>query len=430
MGSDQTTRGRLAVTTTAIRTATMLACAAAMAAGCAAPTTSGNAVKAADADAAVVALMDTGTYSTVPGRPFGVTGDNVKAQHLMEAHRIAEYTVGPWEAEAALVSLPGMFDLALISPIDSVETLRDGNILPLPDVAEAHGFMTGFSSLRMAARDAPLYGLQNVVLRFPDAQSAAAAAAEMVAKAPPMQGSEPGPPTPMANSPESLAVTYELPDYIRRVDSFTAHGVFVLYQSARSDLGLFRTAPAIVDKMLTLQKKRIDEFTPTEQGAMSSLAMDPTGQLLARTLRAPDDSAPVVIGVWAPQAWLHFEQDPIATDALFNTAGVDAVTQRLTTVYQAGNADGATRIVDEFARQIGGLDDVKPIDGVPGLPSAECFEREKDWVPETQAMTYQRVRWHIKCVASADRWAYTAFSEHAADARQQMAAQYRILTGE
>jgi hypothetical protein len=400
-------------------------------ASCAAPTTSGKAVKATDADTAVVALMDTGTYATVPGRPFGVAGDNVGSQHLMEAHRIAEYTVGPWAIEAALVALPGTFESALISPITSVKMLRDGNIVPLPDIAEAHGFMSGFTTVRMAPQEEEKFrGLQNVVLRFPDPQSAAAAAGEMLTKAPPLREIQPWPAEPLPNAPESLAVTYDLPDSIRRVDSFTAHGVFVLYQSARVDLRYFQTAHLMVSTALNDQKKRIDEFTPTEPAALPSLPMDPTGQLMARTLWAPDNAGPVMMGVWAPQAWLHFEQDPIATGALFNTTGVDAVTQRLTTVYQAGNADGSARIVDEFARQIGGLEDVKPIDGVPGLPSAQCFERTKDWVPEAQAMTYQRVGWHFKCVASAERWAYTAFSQHAADARQQMAAQYRILTGE
>jgi len=163
---------------------------------------------------------------------------------------------------------------------------------------------------------------------------------------------------------------------------------------------------------------------------LPSLPLDPTGQLLARTLWSVDNAGPVMTGVWAPQGWLHFEEDPIAAGALFNTAGVDAVTQRMTTVYQAGNADGASRIVDEFARQNGDLDEVKPVDGVPGLPSAKCFERESDWAPATAAMTFQRIRWHVKCVASVDRYAYSAFSADAADARQQMAAQYRILAGE
>lgn len=419
------------MTASALRRATAIACAAVVVASCAAPTTSGKAVRATDADAAVVALMDTGTYSTVPGRPFGVAGDNVLSQHLMEAHRIAEYTVGPWEIEAALVALPGAFESGLTKPINSMQLLREANILPLPDIAEAHGFMSGFSTVRMAPQEEERFrGLQNVVLRFPDAQSAAAAAGEMLAKAPPLQEIQPWPAEPLVNAPESLAVTYDLPDSMRRVDSFTAHGVFVLYQSARVDLRYFHNAHVMVSTTLNKQKKRIDEFTPTEPAALPSLPMDPTGQLLARTLWAPDNAGTIMMGVWAPQAWLNFEQDPIASGNVFNTAGVDAVTQRLTTVYQAGNAEGAARIVDEFARQIGGLDDVKPIDGVPGLPSAQCFERTKDWVPDTAATTYQHAGWHFKCVASADRWAYTAFSQHATDARQQMAAQYRILTGE
>ncbi|MET4427501.1 hypothetical protein [Mycolicibacterium sp. 624] len=434
MGSDQTTRRRFAVTATALRTATVLACAAAMVAGCAAPTTSGKAVMDTDADAAVVALMDTGAYPTTPGHPFGVAGDDAYSQNMLEAHRIAEFTVGPWEVDNALVTLPKGINTIVTSPLPTVKIMRDGEILPipLPDVAEAHGFMSGFSSVRVSPPQAgQSRGLQNVVLRFPDAPAAAAAAAEMAAKAPPLQGILPGPPTPVEYSPEALAVTYALPDAITRVDSFTAHGVFVLYQSARTADALVGTSAInLVVGNLIAQKKRIDEFTPTEPSALASLPLDPTGQLFARTLWAPDNALPVIAGVWPPQGWLHFEEDPIATGAVFNAAGVDAVTQRLTTVYQAGNADGAARIVDEFARQIDELDSVNIIDGVPGLPSAQCFERVKDWLPETAAPSWQRVMWHFKCVASVDRYAYTAFSEDAADARQQMSAQYRILAGE
>ena len=132
----------------------------------------------------------------------------------------------------------------------------------------------------------------------------------------------------------------------------------------------------------------------------------------------------------ARMAAQHFEDDPVASDAVFNTAGVDAVTQRLTTVYQAGNADGASRIADEFTREMSGMAGVTPIDGVRGLPAARCFQRNTGAAPATSPMTWQRVVWHAKCVATVDRYAYTAFSPDPADARQQMSAQYRILAGE
>ncbi|KPN46207.1 hypothetical protein AN933_26630 [Mycobacterium intracellulare subsp. chimaera] len=46
--------------------------------------------------------------------------------------------------------------------------------------------------------------------------------------------------------------------------------------------------------------------------------------------------------MWQPEAWLHFtDVDPIKAAALFNAAGVRWVSQRLTTVYEARDANGA-----------------------------------------------------------------------------------------
>jgi hypothetical protein len=64
------------------------------------------------------------------------------------------------------------------------------------------------------------------------------------------------------------------------------------------------------------------------------------------------------------------------------------------------------------------------------LPGARCFHRTEGGLPGTAAPTWQRVLWQFKCVASVDRYAYTAYSDAAPDVRQQMAAQYRILAGQ
>ena len=419
------------------RLAMLLVCAVGVV-GCSSAT-SGVAVKASDSpdsDGAVVALLNTGAYATAAGHPYGVVGNDVQGQRVLEAQRIAEYTVGPWEADEALRLFPGVSDAAsLIGPVPTPELMRQHAVLPdpLPDIAGAHGFISGFSTVRIsAAESGQSRGLQNVVLEFPDPAAAAAAAGEMAAKAPELPGVAPGSPTPVPGTPEALAKTFfDLPDGVKRVDSFTAHGPYVLYQSARAAAAfLGKTADVLVAKLLTAQKKRIDEFTPTEPSAMPEMPLDPTGQLLAHTLWAPDNAAPFNAGVWQPRGWLHFEEDPVASAALFNTAGVDVVTQRLTTVYQAANADGANRIVGEFSEQLGAMNAVKPVDGVPGLPAARCFERTSGGVPSTTAVSWQRIAWHYKCVARADRYVFTAFSDDPTDVRQQISAQYRILAGE
>src|SRR5207302_10547488 len=118
-------------------------------------------------------------------------------------------------------------------------------------------------------------------------------------------------------------------------------------QSAEAADAMLGTTPSLlVSQALQWQLQRIDQFTPTPVDKLADLPLDPTGQLLAHTLWAPDNDAPFIIGAWKPRAWLHFEDDPLEAASLFNAAAVDAVAQRLATVYEAGNAEGAASVVD------------------------------------------------------------------------------------
>jgi hypothetical protein len=405
-------------------------------AGCA-TTVTGTATRApdsADSDGAVVALMDTGSYPTAAGHPFGAVGpDDVAGQGLLEAQRMAEFVVGPWEVDAAIRARPDILNTSVTGPVPTAELLAQNQVLPdpLPAVAAAHNFIAGFSTLRVSPKEAGQYrGLQNVVLRFADPAAAAAAGTEMADKLPPPPGAPPGTPIPLVGYPEAIAKAYDLPNGVKSVQSFTAHGPFVLFQSAQAADEFLGTTPRLLaTTALQWQLQRIDQFVPTPPDKLADLPLDPTGQLLAHTLWAPDNDAPFIIGAWKPRAWLHFEDDPLQAAKLFGAAAVDAVAQRLATVYEAGNAEGATRIVDEFAAQIGASTGIKPTDGVPGLPSAKCFERLQGALPDTAAASWRRVAWHYKCLARADRFAFTAFSTDKADVKQQISAQYRILAG-
>jgi hypothetical protein len=253
----------------------------------------------------------------------------------------------------------------------------------------------------------------------------------MAEQIPPPPGAPPGTPTPLVGYPDAIAKAYDLPGGAKAVQSFTAHGPFVLFQSAQAADEILGTNPRLLaTDALQWQLQRIDQFVPTPLDKMADLPLDPTGQLLAHTLWAPDNDAPFIIGAWKPRAWLHFEDDPVEAATLFNSAAVDAVAQRLATVYEAGNAEGAASIVDKFAAQMGASSGIKPIDGVPGLPSAKCFERAQGALPATTAASWRRIAWHYKCVARADHYAFTAFSTDMADVKQQISAQYRILAGQ
>jgi hypothetical protein len=412
-----------------LRTTLAAACGCALTA-CAA-TVAGVAVKAperADADGATVALLDTGNYATSAGHPVGNAGDPT-AGALLEAHRLAVDVVGPWQVDATLVQRGALANTTTTSPLAEAGALKQNHVLndPMPQIAAAHGFITGFASLRAAG---PQKLLINVVLRFPDTDSAAASAREMADRYP--YGDRRPRPVPIDGHPEALATVYDAADGSISAASFSPHGPYLLFQGVQlEDRNDSAAAPLLIRLTLDKQEPLIDRFAPTDPAKLPDLPKDFTGQLLARTLWAPDNTSPFMVGVWEASAWLHFEDDPVKTAALFDSAGVDAVSQRITTVYQARDAAGSTQVVDHLATDMRAVDGVAPINGVNGLPGAQCFARPKtrELLENNPPLAWLRVSWPFKCVARAGRYAFTAFSADEKDVKQQIAAQYRILAG-
>lgn len=395
-------------------------------------TVAGKAVLAPDAtesDGAVIARMNTGPYSTTPSHPFGSAGDDVGLQAILEGHRLGPVVVGPWQVNATLTEQPAPEEL-WTGPLSGPAMLKTNQVLadPLVDIATAHGLFTGFTSVRVS-HDGGFHAVLNVVLEFPDPGSAAAAATEMAAQNLPPGGGPPGVPVALDYHPEVSTLSYDNPDGSTSLQTVVASGPFVLLALSRTapDSGI--AASTLAGGVVGDQERAIKGFVPTEPAKRAALPMDPTGALLVKTLWAPDNSAPFIIGVWDPQGWLHFEDDPVKSAALFNSAGVEVVTQRLTTVYQTHSPDGAAQVVDEFAKQMDTTTDVEPAAGVPGLPAAKCFIRNRGFQPSTSAISWRRVYWRYKCVARADRYAFSAFSNDDTDVHQQMSAQYRILIG-
>jgi hypothetical protein len=398
-----------------------------MVVGCTA-TVAGAPVKAtdrADADGAVVALLDTGSYPTAAGSPFGTAGRVNGA--LMEAHRMGVDVVGPWQADPTFRQRGPVVDTTITGPFPEARLLAQNRVLPDPiaDVAAAHGFITGFSSMRTAG---PTKALLNVALRFPDVDAAGAAAREMSDK----YAYEDVHPTPITieRHPEAIATLDDIAGGGVIVSSFTARGASVLFQAVHiDDRTETAAAPRLIALVLDKQEPLIDRFKPTEPAKLADLPKDFTGHLLARTLWAPDNSGPFIVGVWEPTAWLHFEDDPIKAADLFRSAGVEAVAQRMTTVYQTRDTAGAGQVVEQLAADMRASDGIHPITGITGLPGAQCFARTKTLNEPNPPPSWQRVVWPFKCVARADRYAFTAFSADEKDVKQQMAAQYRILAG-
>lgn len=390
-------------------------------------TVSGVAVigaQSSDSDGAVVALLDTGKYPTTPGHPVGTAGSEATGA-VLEAQRMAEYVVGPWQVNAHPSQLRRSNFLATQAAPD-IHALKEVLPPPVPDIASAHGIITAFVTSRRSGDSQVPLALTNLVMRFPDPAAATAAASEMAAQT----GQIPDPPRspiPIINLPEALALAHDEIGDQTVIDSFTAHGPYVLYQNSKSDKetspNLSSRAEELIEGALRSQENLIDQFAPTDPAKLAELPLDPTGKLLARTLLTSDGSAGLVVGVWQPRAWLHFEEDPVAAAASYAAGGVEVVAKGLTTVYQTNNAGGAVRMVERFTTHLG--QSVKAVTGVPGLPAAKCVARQGIVAGPT---LHESVA-HYICMASADQYAFIAYSDTENDVKQQIAAQYRILAG-
>jgi hypothetical protein len=301
-------------------------------------------------------------------------------------------------------------------------------VLPQPilDVASAHGVITTFTTSRSSDDSLAPLALTNLVMRFPDPGAATAAATEMRVKNR-QAGDAPRSPIVIHNHPEAVASAHDYLDDRIVVDSFTAHGPYVLYQGAQSTKAHSEALPPpavhLVEYALGQQKNLIDQFVSTDPAKLADLPLDPTGKLLARTLAPSNGDAFLVDGVWQPRGWLHFEDDPIAAAARYAAAGVEVVARGLTTVYRTNSPRRAAAMVEKLATSRGPW--IKAINGVPNLPAARCFTRKGASV----APTVHEMAAYFRCIASADRYAFIAYSDEEKDVKQQIAAQYRILAG-
>jgi hypothetical protein len=315
---------------------------------------------------------------------------------LLEGQRMAASVVLPSEVDPSLRGL----ETTSTGPVPDAQALRADIRQPRALIAEAHGFIAGFSSARSTLGEpTPTTSVVNLVMRFPDAGAAAAAAAEMIA-------AEPARPTAIAHHRDAVAQVLVMPrGFI--VESFTPHGPYVLYQWVQTRNTL-EAASNLVAGILDRQGTRIDAFTPTDPSRLGQLPTDPSG-LMAHTL-------PPAVGVYPAPGALHFERDPAGAADVFAAAAVTAVAQGRATVYRSENSTSASLLVDTFVSDEM-TDGAVPADPVSGVPDAPCVDRG--------ATTPSR----YACYGTSGRYAFATTSEHLQDARQQAAAQYLLLGG-
>lgn len=366
----------------------------------------GSAVKgdAGPAPAAVdPSKLDTGRYPTEPNAPLGLAGDRGV---LVEAQRMANNVVGPWEVDSTLTRSFGMGALALTNPAAMT-------LIGPPEYAGVvgeHDFVNGFVTARTAEGRKILL---NVVLRFADTASAAAAKAELgdVAK----RSSEGAQPVTIPGHDDTAAVSYPMADgpagkQWTAVRAFTAHNEYVFMQLAQASDGV-DPAVGLVAKTVELQSPAIDQFRATDIAEFADISIDPTG-LLERTLLVPEEQATVVQNAtYERRGALHFQSDPSRSATLFEQTQTDLVAMAKTNVYETKDADAAGRIVSGFFDEL--QPTAKEATAVRDLPGSRCLQLEDK---------------SFYCLAAADRYAIESSGTNLLEAQQQAAAQYVLLT--
>jgi hypothetical protein len=371
-----------------------------------------------------ISLLDPGKYPIAPQPPLGNAGSEHDGR-LVEGRRMASYVVGPWQADARLTN-PGSNGAAVVG-----EFKQFSAVLWPPIIGGAYDlpFVVGFVSERQTSGPDPQMSLRNAVLRFADPAAASAAAQGMYAKAMDMPRvpsatpivTEPERAVPIPGHPDAagaLLTFQEGSQTVRELSVFTAHGPYVLVQVARCVAGADCEAP-LAARTLDVQIPLIDKFSPTAPDQFAALPRDPTG-LVARTLPLPSDQATSTSGAaYEIAGALHFEENPVQIGPALTAAGVDYVSTGLTTVYQAKDAASAQTLSQTYSDAAAATTAAQGATPVPGLPQSRC----------TRVAGSNGLVPRYWCLATAGRYTIKAVARQLDTAHQQLAAQYRMLTG-
>ncbi|MFF0491280.1 hypothetical protein ACFYTQ_19840 [Nocardia sp. NPDC004068] len=256
----------------------------------------------------------------------------------------------------------------------------------------------------------------NLVMRFPDADAARAAARELedvdFAVAPDLNRKLPLP------KYRDAFVHYR--PGVANVGTFMAYKEFVISLFIERPRSEEQDLLAWVQKTLDAQVPALDQFAPTPKDRLDALPVDPEG-MLARTLvrdrsaRTPD---PDKFAVYGSAAFVQIAADETARQRLVDDTGMDALS--------VGDNNSVLRVRDTAAGQrlITGLISVAgseydPTDAPKDVPGAKCVQLNStgDLQHEPKFRCYVPYKRYVAVITSNDR----------ADADQRTAASYALL---
>ncbi len=367
--------------------------------------------------------LDPGSYPTTPRPPLGPAGTE-EVGRLIEGRRLAGFVVGPWQADPALTQTVAGSARVLERRNQISQVLWPSMLTRFP----ALPMVVGFVSERTSADPGDPTLLRNAVLQYPFPETAAKVAEGLaegalniavVEQALGPVPTEPVRAVPIPGHPEATAALmthYEDTEIVHELTVISARGPHVLIQVIQ-----FATPEREVDlagRILDLQVPLIDTFVPTEASALATLPRDPSG-LLARVVPLkPGQGDSMSDADYDPAGALQLQDNPVEAGAAIRAAGVDTVATSQTTVYQARDPDAAQQLARALADGTASTAAAQSVAEVPGLPGSRCVRIEGGGglIPQ------------LWCIATNERFAFSAVSRQLDTAQQQTAAQYLMLS--
>ncbi|MBT0568557.1 hypothetical protein [Williamsia sp. CHRR-6] len=352
-----------------------------------------------------LAALDTGSFATSPRREFGTATKTDISD--VESQRMAEFVTLPFEIDPTFTSggrpigtISGTPRLFVDGAAKGVKVLTDNSILA--------AFFTTARRPGFDNNNGPA-SVTHAVLRFRDAASARTAAQGLLQEElSRLKGTKP-------DTPPELPQSFVLwSDTVTEV--ITPHDDYVLMDRFFAPTDQHKAAYGLAIKSLSLQKPLIDKFPKTRPAVNATIKID-QNKILLYALESPDASgngglAPAVYG---PRGTAHVSIGPARTLQVLTDAGSTHNAYWLTQVYRAATADKASTLVAEFGRIL--IDaGFAPADPPKGLPMAKCFSRDGD------------IGKGDDCLVQVGRYVGESGDQDATITRQQISAQYKILT--
>ncbi|QIS11092.1 DUF7373 family lipoprotein [Nocardia arthritidis] len=391
----------------------LVALAALAAAACAATTSGQPHPGPTPAD---LSALDTGPFQAAPFdfRPRLQTKDDV---FHIEARRMMGYLLSPHEVDPQLNQL----DDARI--VDET-SFGEQPYAPLPEqygaVATRHHLICGALVTRTNNKSRERKTMTIVLLRFPSADEARAAAMEFAA-------------TPLNDRTDRHDIA--LPDIAgasawSNTDvkgfAFAAHGDYAVLSLAAVPRPDPNALAAQFETMFRAQFARLEQLTPTPVDDILDLpsATEPLMRLalpLSKKAGTSFSLFDATIGIYTPAGELHFERDATVAGRAFTDAGVDLVAHNDGIVYRTRDFDSAVKL--QTALTAPGRNDDE-IDPPHGITDAHCLA-----LADPEPIRHDS----YLCAVAVGRYVGVVGEEYAFGERmaptfyQRVAAQYAIL---